>query len=258
MLEQSGRNILPVTENTLEELNLITKEKIRKYPLKMTNLRVLLKVYAVETYQPYKFYIYGLQGIASEYYMTDKGIEWFYKFFKGKTLQYARSLFSNLFTHATQDDIDHPELYKGFSNFRGVKGTCVKAGSKQPALIIRTVGKAERKYEFDSIADAREQLNVWLTLYPIEEFKLYRIRTKNGYKFKEQIKLVLEIYNLYFSLIVTNCLISFKSLKSQKLILTSIVVFAQFIANCPFPVEEKLRLDNNVSVFCFLLLISKI
>lgn len=190
--ECSGKDTLPVTENTLLTLNIITKERIRKYPLKLTNLQVILKIYAVTTHQPFRFYIYGMKGIPSEYYMTDYGLEWMYDFFRGKSLDYARSLFSNLFTRANQSDLDHPELYKGFSNFRGVDGSCNKAGSKQPALIIRKIGKVEHKYEFDSIYDARTQLNVWLTLYPMEQFSIYRIKTnKQGYTFKEQLKLVL-------------------------------------------------------------------
>ena len=47
-------------------------------------------------------------------------------------------------------------------------------------------------YPFDSIKEARDALRIWLTQYPIEEFKLYRIREQKGTTFKEEIPLIIE------------------------------------------------------------------
>ena len=85
-----------------------------------------------------------------------------------------------------------PETYPNFSNFRGTDGRNYEAGTKQAALIIRTVGRCQRKYPFDTIKDARDTLRIWLTQYPIEQFKLYRVRTQKGCTFKEEIPLIID------------------------------------------------------------------
>ena len=180
-----------VSEDTLIEEGILTKEKIRKYPLKLTNLQVVLKIYAVETYQPFTFNIRDMKGVATDYYLTDKGLQWVYDFFKDKTLDYVRSLFSQLFVRATQDTLQHIDTYPYFNNFRGTIGVYGQRGTKQRAIVIRKVGRAERRYEFDTIVEAREQLRIWLTVYPIEEFTLYRLRvTEKKGTFKEKIPLI--------------------------------------------------------------------
>lgn len=185
-----------VTTDTLVSLNILTKEKIRKYPLKETNLRVVLKIYAIKTYQPYEYCIRklkGLNNVASEYYLTDEGLQWVYDFFKDKELTYVRSIFSNLFVRATQDTLKHIDTYPYFNNFRGTMGATTPPGSKQKALVIHTVNRTERKYNFDSIIEARDFLRIMFTKYPMEDFKLYRIRvTEKKGTFKEQIKLLPE------------------------------------------------------------------
>ena len=188
---------LPVPEH-LVELGYLTKEKIRDHPLKYTNLQSVLKIYAINTHIPFKMSIYGNKNVSTEYYLTDCGLEYVYSFFRDKTLKYVRSIFNYLFTNATEYNVKHPEEFSYFDNFRGTKGIKTKAGSKQPALVVHKVGNAERKYRFESIADARDQLKIWFTLYPIEDFTLYRIRTdKRGYEYKEKIKLIVERkYNL--------------------------------------------------------------
>lgn len=189
-----------VSEVTLVELGILTKEKIRNHPLKMTNLQVVLKIYAVKTYQPFSFRIKGLKGIPSDYYLTDYGLQYVYDFFKDKSLDYARSLFGQLFVRATQDDLQHLDTYPYFNNFRGTTGCRAKLGTKQPALLIHTVGRTQRKYEFDTLAEARANVTILLSKYPAEQFKLYRIRTnKKGYTFKEEVKLIVENKVSYFA-----------------------------------------------------------
>ena len=168
---------------------LLTTDPIRKYPLSLSNLHVVLKVYAIESYQPYSYKLEP--GVVTPYYLTDKGLEWFYTFFHCHTLEYCRSLFSHLLAHAKNlDDVEH---YPYFSNFRGTDGIKAVAGTKQKALIIRTVNRCQRKYEFDSIKEARDALRIWLTAYPIEQFKLYRVRvTEKKGTFKEEIPLIVD------------------------------------------------------------------
>ena len=175
--------------NPLIEQGILTTEPIRKYPLILSNLHVVLKIYAIESFQPYSYKME--KGVVTPYYLTDKGLEWFYNFFRTHTLEYCKSLFSLLLVH-TKEEFD-PETYPYFSNFRGTDGIKCVAGSKQKAMIIRTVGRCQRKYEFDSIKEARDTLRIWLTLYPIEEFKLYRMRvTEKKGTFKEEIPLIVE------------------------------------------------------------------
>ena len=169
---------------------ILTEEKIRKYPLTLSNREVVLKVYAVECFQPYTYKLE--KGVPTTYYLTDEGLEWFYNFFRTHSFKYIRSMFSHLFIHATEDDLKNIDKYPFFSNFRGTDGYHTPAGSKQKALVIRTVKRCQRKYPFDSIKEARETLRIWLTQYPIEEFKLYRIREQKGYTFKEEIPLIIE------------------------------------------------------------------
>lgn len=167
---------------------ILTEEPIRKFPLTLSNLHVVLKMYAINTFQPYTYTLE--KGIATTYYLTDKGLEMFYDFFKTHTFTYCRSLFSHILMHVEEGFI--PETCKDFSNFRGVDGIRRVAGTKQKALIIRTVGRCKRQYPFDSIKEARDTLRIWLTRYPIEEFKLYRIREQKGYTFKEELPLIVE------------------------------------------------------------------
>lgn len=167
---------------------ILTEDVIRKYPLTLSNLHVVLKIYATETFQPYTYKLE--KGVPTTYYLTDKGLEMFYNFFKTHTFTYCRSLFSQLLIRAEEDF--NPEEHKDFSNFRGTDGIRGVAGSKQKALIIRTVGRCKRQYPFDSIKEARDTLRIWLTRYPIEEFKLYRVREQKGTTFKEEIPLIIE------------------------------------------------------------------
>lgn len=170
------------------EEGILTEDPIRKYPLTLSNLHVVLKIYAINTFQPYTYTLE--KGIPTTYYLTDKGLEMFYEFFRTHTFTFSRSLFSHILMHA-KEDFD-PVTFKDFSNFRGTDGLRTVAGSKQKALVIRTVARCKRQFPFDSIKDARDALRIWLTQYPIEEFKLYRIREQKGYTFKEEIPLIVE------------------------------------------------------------------
>lgn len=166
---------------------ILTEYKIRKFPLTLSNLHVVLKIYAIENFLPYTYKLE--KGKTTTYYLTDEGLVWFYDFFKTHSFKYCRSLFSQLLIHA-EEGFD-PTTYVFFSNFRGTDGIHNVAGSKQKAMITRTVKRCVRKYEFESIKEARDTLRIWLTMYPIEEFKLYRLRTQKGTTFKEEIPLII-------------------------------------------------------------------
>ena len=172
-----------------KEEGVLTEEKIRKYPLSLSNLQVILKMMAVESFEPYEMKME--KGVATTYYLTDEGLEWFYDFFRKHSFVYCKSLFSHLLIHTNEKEFD-PVTHKDFSNFRGTDGVHSVAGTKQRAMITRTVGKCVRKYFFDSIKEARDTLKIWLTLYPIEQFTIYRIRNQRGCEFREKIPLIVQ------------------------------------------------------------------
>ena len=175
----------------MEQLGILTKEKIRKYPLRLSNLQVVLKVYAVQNNIPFTYNVRGMGKTNSEYYLTDTGLEWLYDFFRSKTPEFCRTLFGPLFARAAEEHMKNIESYPYLNNFRGLIGRNAEAGTKQRAMIIRKVKRCERRYEFDTIKEAREQLRIWLAYYPIEEFKLYRVRTVDGHTYKEEIPLII-------------------------------------------------------------------
>lgn len=157
----------------------------------MANLHVMMKVYAITHNLAYTFNRANTKGVVTEYYVTDEGLEMLYDFIKSHSLEYCRSNFSFLFVRATEAHHQHPETYPYLNNFRGTSGTKSESyGTKQKAMIVREVRRCKREYHFDSIKEARAQLMIWLTVYPIEEFTLYRIRTQKGVTFKEKIPLI--------------------------------------------------------------------
>lgn len=157
----------------------------------MANLHVMLKIYAINNNLAYTYSRNNTKGVVTEYYVTDKGLEMLYDFIKSHSLEYCRSMFSYLFVRATEEHHQHPETYAYLNNFRGTIGHKGDGyGTKQKAMIVRKVRRCERVYNFDSIKEARAQLMIWLTAYPIEEFTLYRIRTQKGVTFKEKLPLI--------------------------------------------------------------------
>ena len=179
--------------NELIEKGLLTEEPIRKFPLTLSNLHVVLKMYAIDNFRPYTYKLD--KGVATTYYLTDEGLDWFYDWFKERSLTFCRSLFSHLLIYADERTLKHMEDFSVLSNFRGTEGIHAVSGTKQKALIIRTVKRCKREYPFDSIKEARDALRIWLTQYPVEEFKLYRVRTQKGTTFKEEIPLIVDRTN---------------------------------------------------------------
>jgi hypothetical protein len=179
------------------QIGILTDKPIRKYPLRAANLAMVLKAYAVASRLPYTVDNHNFDEL-SEYrlYLTEGGLEWLYNLFKQYSLAYLRSTFQFIFSAATEADVQNPEQYAGYNNFRGTIGDMPKAGTKQKAILVRRVGRVDRKYEFNSILEAREEFFNLSRYFPADQFKLYRIRknTKRGkvYYYEQEIPLVLE------------------------------------------------------------------
>ena len=162
------------------DLGILSLSPYREYPLRPLNLAVVLKAYALTSALPYDFNHMKLQEIEHHvYYLTDAGLEWLYRTLGSWSLNFLRSNFSQIFAKATEDDLKSLDKYQGLANFRGTVGIRPKAGSKQSAVIVHRQGNRIRKYNFNALRDAREELVRLSRFYPISEFKLYR-RSNQG------------------------------------------------------------------------------
>ena len=181
------------------ELGILTDEKIRAYPLRSANLAVVLKAYAITMRMPYTINNRHLELLDDyDLYLTDGGLEWLFSIFKQFSLQYLRSAFQFVFSYAREDDIGDPK-YMGYNNFRGIIGDKPKAGTKQKAVLVRSYGKngkIKKEFPFDTLREARQGVIDLTRFYPIDEFKLYRIRRqhKNGkdYYYRSEVPLLLK------------------------------------------------------------------
>lgn len=158
-------------------LGILTDKSPRKYPLRAANLALVLKAYAIAMHLPYTInnQRYDLME-GYTYYLTEGGYEWLMNFFQQYSLPYLRSTFHFLFANATKVDIDNPEQYQAYNNFRGTVGERPKAGTKQKAVLVRTYKNMKKEYHFDTIAEARQELLMLTRYFPLNEFTLYRVR----------------------------------------------------------------------------------
>lgn len=159
---------------------------------------MVAKVYAMHIHQSYDYHHLNIpQNKNTDYYMTDEGIDWFFTVLESKPFDLLRGLFSIRFTNIKEgDDL---RTAPGFGNIKGISGVVPKAGSKQKAMLIHKVKRCERKYYFDSLVEAREEVKRLLKYYPPEEFKLYRI-CEDKYKdrvhhVRREVKLILDLSN---------------------------------------------------------------
>lgn len=180
-----------------KQLGILTETSTRKYPLRTANLAAVLKAYAITARQPYKIDNQNLDELRDyTLYLTEAGYEWLLDVFGQFSLAFLRSAFQFVFSNATEADLKKPEKYAGYRNFKGTIGDRPKAGTKQKAVLVRRVGRVDRRTEFDSILKAREEFFNLSRYFPAEQFKLYRVRkqTKKGrvYYYEEEIPLILE------------------------------------------------------------------
>lgn len=181
------------------EFGILTEEKNRKYPLRPNNLTVVLKALAVSLYTAYEVNVWRPDAIPpGDYYLTDGGLEWLISVFRGKSLAFNRMTYVFVFSKATEEDMKDLINYEGMRNFKGERGIKPKAGSKQPAVIVRRFGPKglfKKEFPFDTLHEARDALFDLLKVYPATEFTLLRIRklTKNGKAtyYREQVPLIL-------------------------------------------------------------------
>lgn len=168
--------------STCITLGILTEEDIRKYPLRNTNLGIVLKVYANAAHKPYTLSpdVY-VELERYTLYLTDDGLDWLLEEFQKHSLRFLRRTYKFVFINATAKDVTDRN-YIGYRNFCGLVGDRPQAGTKQAAVLVRTVGPHVREYPFDTLKEARKELMNLSRFYPLEQFTLYRIRknTKKG------------------------------------------------------------------------------
>lgn len=190
--------------NKLLEANILTEDKIRKFPLRESSLRMTLKLYAVMNHIPYKLDIKGLarknhltdNGDISKYYLTDYGLEWLYQSFESLPQDYVRKVFGKQFTNIPKSEvIDYRTTYT-LNNFRGVTGITAHNGTAQPAFLIITLPTRTLRFDYDNIALARQGVLHLSTQYPLESMTLYRwkrcVSRGKEYRVKEKIPLIVK------------------------------------------------------------------
>jgi hypothetical protein len=183
------------------EIGILTKEPIRKYPLRASNLAMLLKAYAISTNKPYtidnqRYHL--LQDY--KVYVTDEGLLWLYDLFSGHSLNFLKRTFQYLFINVKNiEEVSYCHLMPSLANFRGEVGEQPKAGSKQAAILVRSFGKnnkVKKEFHYPELRLARQAVLELTRFYPVDEFKLYRIRklTKKGKVtyYREEVPILLE------------------------------------------------------------------
>lgn len=191
------------TEKYIErckEIGILTDEPIRKYPLRASNLAMLIKLYAVETHNPYDI-DNQRYDILKDYkmYVTDSGLLWVYEAFNRHSLAYLKRVFQYLFVNVkSTDELKMLQRLPSLGNFRGETGERPEAGTKQAAVLIRSHGKngkIKQTFNYPTLKEAREAVLDLSRFYKLDEFKLYRIRklTKQGKEtfYKEEVPILL-------------------------------------------------------------------
>jgi hypothetical protein len=173
-------------------IGLLTKEKIRKYPLRAANLVIVVKVYALHAKLPFTIDTKNIHLFENEkLYLTEVGLQWLMNEFKKYTLPYLRSTFQYIFPNLK--DIKDIDTYDGTNNFKGITGINYKAGTTNKAVLVRSKGASVKQFEFINLVEARKELLSLTRFYPLEEFTLYRTGTDSkGVYYRHKVPLILE------------------------------------------------------------------
>lgn len=174
---------------------ILTKGKIRKYPLRPGNIAVVLKAYALKVRMPFVIETQNLKELEPyKLYLTKEGLSWLINEFKQYTPVFLRTAFQFVFSNASAKDFEDIENYINLNNFKGLSGSNYKVGTTHPAVLVRTNGKLKVETEYDTLAEARQDVLHLTRFYPADQFKLYRLikaKTKDVY-YRYEVPLFLE------------------------------------------------------------------
>ena len=175
------------SEFALLETGILTKDKIRKYPLSQLYVNKLIKIYALNTRQYYIFkYKVGTE-VETDLYITDKGLDMYYTFCETHNPEFVRkTIYMRMYTDDDLKNIRNLDT-EGNRRMQGLLRTPGASKSPSGGLIIIHRGNTTQQKEFKSFTDARNMIKLLLTMYVPESLELYRIRhskTKGSWKVK--------------------------------------------------------------------------
>lgn len=148
---------------------ILTTETLYKYPLRASSYATVCKAYSLEHGLSYTLNYQQLPKLTEKYYLTPEGVEWLMKHFAKYSDEFLRSVYTPYFMR------DDKALLK---NFYGVSGERPKRGSKQKAMVVHQHKRVRKEYHFEQLRLARQFIFDNARFYPLEEFTLYRIRTR--------------------------------------------------------------------------------
>ena len=167
---------------TCLDKGILTTERIRKYPLRTSNLYAFIKAYSIYTYKPFRYNTRTLnKEHGNKYYLTNEGLELLYSFIKSHSLDFNRKIFPFTFARTyDRDAVLYPEKHYRLGNFRGEIGDTLNIpGTKQGGVVREYINPRHSKYvdkEFATLKEARTYLNHRLRYKSTDYFELYRIR----------------------------------------------------------------------------------
>jgi hypothetical protein len=172
-------------------IGLLTKEKIRKFPLRSASIAVILKTYALYNKLPFTINTKKL-NIFDDYklYLTFEGYLWVINEFKKYSLTFLKNTFQFVFSNL--EDIKDLENCVGLNNLKGVSGVNYKVGTINSAVLIRQKGLIKKEYVYKTLAEARKDVLNLTRFYPAEQFTLYRTGKTKGVYYKQKVPLILE------------------------------------------------------------------
>lgn len=148
---------------------LLTTETLYKYPLRASSYATICKAYSLEHGLSYTLNYQQLPKLTEKYYLTPKGITWLMEHFAKYSSEFLRSVYTPYFMRNDKTLLN---------NFYGISGERPKQGSKQKAMVVHQHKRVRKEYHFDQLRHARQFIFDNAKFYPLEEFTLYRIRTR--------------------------------------------------------------------------------
>jgi hypothetical protein len=164
------------------QLGILTSDPVTTHHITATHLSYVVKAYAIESHLPFEADADLLEAFKLErLYITAEGWEWLFTFFQTKAFHYLQLHFKSVFNLMKAEDVSDRNAI-GYGAFLGRKRVFNKSGTGQRACVTHQKGNFKKRYEYDTLREAREAIFMLSRFYPISDFKLYRYaKTHNGY-----------------------------------------------------------------------------
>lgn len=180
----------------------LTDEYIRRYPLKLFSLYAYIKIYCRVKHLSFKIkYVDVPNRFADKYYITDIGLQMFYKFIRTHKIKFLRNYFGYMLEPLrVRISVTCPETHLIFGNYRGESGNPIKQGIKKPGRIREFTNPLHTKYidkVFPTLYEAREYLRLRLMYKPPEYFEVYVQRDHKHYDINKKGERIMRIETIW-------------------------------------------------------------